>query len=234
MVSPLIVLFDIDGTLIDCGGAGRRALDRAFERHFGVTNACRAIRFGGMTDHAILREAFAPLGVEYTRSLADEVLETYLVELERELSAGGFRVLPHAHAIVRRTGALGHACGVGTGNVRGGAEAKLRRAELGDAFAFGGFGCDAEARADVLAAAVIRARAEPRYADAPVLVIGDTPKDVAAAHAIGARCVGVTTGSFDVDALLAAGADWVAPSLADPLVEGLLENQHLPSDGATR
>lgn len=230
MTTGAIVLFDIDGTLIDCGGAGRRALDRAFHQHFEVEDACQGIRFGGMTDHAILREAFATLGVEYTRDIAEALLATYVLELERELDAGSFRVLPHAREVAKRAIELGHASGIGTGNIRGGAEAKLRRAGLHAEFSFGGYGCDAEARAEVLAAGVRRARAAGGFADAPVLVIGDTPKDVHAAHAIGARCVGVATGSFDADALRTAGADWVVTSLGDALVAEVLE--HLPR-GAT-
>ncbi len=231
MQQPLIVLFDIDGTLLDCGGAGRRALDRTVDRQLGAKDAFREIRFGGMTDHAILREALTTLGIAYTRALADELLSIYVSELERELDAGTFRVLPQALEVVQRSVELGHASGVGTGNVRNGAEAKLRRAELGAAFTFGGYGCDAELRADVLKAGVRRARADGRFAEAAVLVIGDTPKDVAAAHAIGARCLAVTTGSFDGPSLRAAGADWVATSLADEVVSDVLEG--LPNEAMT-
>jgi phosphoglycolate phosphatase-like HAD superfamily hydrolase len=102
----------------------------------------------------------------------------------------------------------GAAVGLGTGNVREGARLKLGRVGLFEHFDFGGYGCDAEDRAEVIrigaergASALGRTLSECR-----VVVIGDTPKDVAAAQAIGAECVGVATGSYSVDALLACGA----------------------------
>lgn len=217
MRAACIILFDLDGTLIDCGGAGRRALDATFGRRLGARGAFERIRFGGMTDHAIVREALAAIGRPYERSLAEDLLEDYALELERELDERPLSVLPHAEAAVRRARASGHAVGVGTGNVRRGAMVKLSRAGLDGAFGFGGYGCDAEERAEVLRAGVLRAHAAGAATDAEVLVVGDTPKDVAAAHAIGARCLAVATGSFDGEALRAAGADLLAVDLADPV-----------------
>ena len=138
-----VVLFDIDGTLIDCGGAGRRAINRAFARAYGRPDACDNIRFGGMTDHAIVREAFTFIGVEYDSKSAAELLALYLEELQQDLAQSeSFRVLPGAPEAVHTARAAGHAVGLGTGNVRAGAEAKLARGALWQLFDFGGFGCD--------------------------------------------------------------------------------------------
>jgi phosphoglycolate phosphatase-like HAD superfamily hydrolase len=114
------------------------------------------------------------------------------------------------------------AIGLGTGNVRAGARAKLERLGLHHRFAFGGFGCDHEVRARLLGIGAERGAAHlGRPLDAcRVVVIGDTPRDVAAARAIAAEVVAVATSAFTVDALRAAGATAAFPDLA---AEGVLE-----------
>jgi phosphoglycolate phosphatase-like HAD superfamily hydrolase len=103
----------------------------------------------------------------------------------------------------------GVAVGLGTGNVREGARIKLSRVGIHDRFAFGGFGCDHENRVELIrhGARSGAARLGVPLEDCRVVVIGDTPKDVDAAKGIGARCIGVGTGNFTPEALLAAGAD---------------------------
>jgi phosphoglycolate phosphatase-like HAD superfamily hydrolase len=103
-------------------------------------------------------------------------------------------------------GSRGVALGLGTGNIEAGARIKLTPARLSERFAFGGFGCDAEDRAELLEAGARRGAAALGAARARcrVVIIGDTPLDVAAAHAIGAECLAVATGNFDVDALQGA------------------------------
>lgn len=217
-MNPSVVLFDIDGTLIDCGGAGRRAMALAFEQQFGRADACASIAFGGMTDRAIIRAALVGLGIaEIDPAAVDALIELYLSHLTQSMpTATSFRELAGARAVAeacRRE--LGLAVGLGTGNVRQGARLKLERFGLWSLFAFGGFGCDAEDRAELLAKGRERGAAwldlEP--ADVQVLVVGDTPKDVHAAHAIGAHCLGVATGRFSAEELHEAGADEVVASL---------------------
>ncbi len=235
-----VVLFDIDGTLVDCGGAGRRAMDAACEAVLGVKEACRTIAFGGMTDRAIARAAIvlsAPArvaeGEAAVERLIDDVLESYLEILRRDLPASpSFRVLPGAHEMAEVARKAGHAVGLGTGNLREGARLKLERARLWDLFDFGGFGCDAEARPALLDRG--RARGAERLGEPPetcvTLVVGDTPLDVRAAHAIGARCLAVASGRFDRASLEAAGADEVVDTLLDPSAARVIQN---PSrDGA--
>src|SRR5262249_15158691 len=116
----------------------------------------------------------------------------------------------------------GAAVGLGTGNLREGARLKLSRVGLLGRFAFGGFGSDHESRPELLRIGAERGAAalEAPVGECGVVVIGDTPKDVSAALAIGAECLAVATGSFDAAALAAAGATWTFRDLAE---EGALD-----------
>jgi phosphoglycolate phosphatase-like HAD superfamily hydrolase len=206
---PTVLLFDIDGTLIDSGGAGRRAMEGAFERYSGRRDACATIRFGGMTDRAILRAGLAGIGQPPTEALIDELLRIYLEVLVEEIEKTRSARI-HAGVEVAIARAVEHrfAVGLGTGNVREGARLKLSRVGLFERFAFGGFGCDSEDRAELLRAGAVRGAASLGASpeDCRVVVIGDTPKDVAAARAIGAEPFGVGTGSFSAASLIESGA----------------------------
>ena len=217
---PTVLLFDVDGTLVTTGGVGRRALEIAFERSFGRRDACRSFRLDGMTDRAIVRTGMRAIEVEPTEALIDQVLADYLRVLAEEVAAApeaSYRV----HAGMGETldaagGRREVAVGLGTGNIREGARIKLERVGIYHRFAFGGFGCDAEDRTALIrrgaerGAALVGAPTE----ECRVVVIGDTPKDVAAAHAIGAESIGVGTGSFSAEQLLAAGATRAFATLA--------------------
>lgn len=222
----MVVLFDIDGTLVDCGGAGRRSMELAFEQELGRRDACAGIAFGGMTDRAILRAGLLAIEVEPSDARIDAMIARYLRVLAEELPRWpSFRVLEGAAALVARCRERGLAVGLGTGNVRAGAEVKLGRAQLWDRFDFGGFGCDAEARDRLLEVGRARGARSRGWdpARCPTAIVGDTPKDVAAAHAIGARCLAVTTGRYDRAALEAAGADVVVDSLDAPAAAAALD-----------
>jgi phosphoglycolate phosphatase len=215
---PRVFLFDIDGTLVWTGGAGRRAMTLGFADVHGRTDVFDGLSFGGMTDRAIVRHGLAKLGADVDDARIDAVLEAYLARLERELVCAEYRVFPGVEMVLAELALLkGIAIGLGTGNVRRGAYAKLARGALGDAFSFGGFGCDAEDRADLLRAGAARGAAQLGRAveECTVVVIGDTPKDVAAALAIGARCIGVGTGAFTAESLVACGAHAAFRTLAD-------------------
>jgi phosphoglycolate phosphatase len=220
-VRPTVVLFDIDGTLLDCGGAGRRAVSRAFLRLHGRSDAVEGLAFGGKTDPWIFDQGARRIGVEPTAHNLDALLAAYLELLDEELgSPPGYRVHAGADAAIDRAETSGHAVGIGTGNVRSGATIKLRRAGLDARFPFGGFGCDAPDRPGLLRAGARRGaeRLGVAIERCRVVVIGDTPDDVSAARAIGAEVIGVTTGSFAAAAL--EGADVVVDRLDAP---GLLE-----------
>ena len=219
---PTVLLFDVDGTLVTTGGVGRRALEIAFERSFGRRDACRTFRLDGMTDRAIVRTGMRAIGIEPTEALIDQVLVDYLLVLGEEVAAAPaatYRV--HTGMAETLDAARGHrdvALGLGTGNIREGARIKLERVSIYDRFSFGGFGCDAEDRT-----ALIRRGAERGAAllgapveECRVVVIGDTPKDVTSATAIGAESIGVGTGSFTPEQLVAAGATRAFNNLAAP------------------
>lgn len=214
---PRVVLFDIDGTLITSGGAGARALNRAVELALGRDAVRADFSFAGMTDPAIFRRLLLSLGLEATEAQIERVLAVYPEILREEVAnASGYRVHP---GIVEALDALVNrddvALGLGTGNVERGARIKLGRVGLNPYFAFGGFGCDAEARDALIRAGAERgaARLGRPLAACRVLIVGDTPRDVAAAHAIGAPCLALATGGATAEALHDAGADYVYPDL---------------------
>lgn len=207
---PNVLLFDIDGTLVTTGGAGRRAMARGFASVHGPAPALE-FRFDGLTDRWIVRQGLSNLGLEPTREAIDRVLTAYLEALSDEVHRvpeERYRVYPGIREAIARAHAQGAAVGLGTGNVREGARLKLERVVLYEEFKFGGFGCDDEARDELLRTGAERGA---QFLGSPlekcrVVVIGDTPKDVAAARSIGAECIGVGTGSFSAAALLESGA----------------------------
>ncbi len=217
-MSPTILLFDIDGTLLTTGGAGARAIVRALEAS-AVPIATR-FSFAGMTDRAIVRRYLEAAGEAPSEARIDALLDGYLTHLVDEVNrapADGYRLhdgmLAALDAAERRPAT---AVGLGTGNIERGARIKLERAGVSQRFAFGGFGCDSEDRAELLLAGAERGAARlgtPR-ARCRVVVIGDTPRDIAAAKAIGADSLAVATGSYDLEALGRHRPTWAFASLA--------------------
>jgi phosphoglycolate phosphatase-like HAD superfamily hydrolase len=178
------------------------------------------MKFDGMTDRLIVREALALAGVAWDRALADAVLARYLEHLPGELDSPAFRVLPGAGATLSRLRARGRLLGLCTGNLALGARLKLRHGGLEACFDWSpeaphGFAEDGEVRADLVAAAVARVSAALGRAVAPaeVLIVGDTPRDVEAAREVGCAVLCVATGNFDAAALLACRPDAVAETL---------------------
>jgi phosphoglycolate phosphatase-like HAD superfamily hydrolase len=223
---PNVLLFDIDGTLVTTGGAGRRAIARAFEKLHGRLDACDSFSLSGMTDRAIVRKALTIIGAEASPQAIDALIECYLSLLHEEVARTADRdYFVHAgmrEAVAESRARKGFAVGLGTGNVRQGARVKLERVGIYDQFAFGGFGCDHEDRVELIRHG---ARCGAQLLGVPleecrVVVIGDTPKDVAAAKGIGAVCIGVGTGNFTAAALREAGADF---AFSDFTERGALE-----------
>jgi phosphoglycolate phosphatase len=226
-VVATILLFDIDGTLIDGQGSGRRAMEAAFRAICGEDGGLAGLSFAGMTDRAIVRAGLTAVGRAEREDELDAVLAEYLRRLPQELEHTPPRALRGVDEILAAASArTGVAIGLGTGNVRSGAQLKLDPLGLWPRFAFGGFGCDAEDRAEVLRAGIERGaaqlRARPEHCR--VVVIGDTPRDIEAARAVGARSLAVATSFFSVAELNAAGATWaVADLTAAEVPDRLLE-----------
>ncbi len=214
-----VILFDIDGTLIQSGGAGRLALARAFEKANNWKNALDGITLHGKTDPAIVewvylqRRHSPPTSAETAR-----IYGLYLGELADTLEeAEGFRVLPGVGRLLARLSVREDAMtGLATGNIERGAREKLRRARLNHRFAFGGFGSDAKERSDIIRAGVERARERMPGGVEPFLwVVGDTPADVQAGKAAGVRTVAVSTGGADAETLRETRPDVLLADLGD-------------------
>lgn len=204
----------------------------AFQKVHGNGDVFQGTSFAGLTDRAIARQGLRQVGASVeTEAEIDRVLDTYLSLLDGELArAEQYVVLPGVVGLLESlAGVPNVAIGLGTGNVRRGAYAKLSRGSLHETFAFGGFGCDAEDRTELLRAGARRGAERLGVAlDAcRVVVIGDTPKDVAAAHGIQAVCIGVGTGAYEASALVACGAHRAFDNLASEGVRASLFDRAL-------
>jgi phosphoglycolate phosphatase len=216
----MLYLFDIDGTLVDTGGAGMAALKEATLEVFG--NEGPALDLAGSTDLGLVANIHAHFEIEPTRGRIDAYFGVYLRRLEWNLSQGGFpgRVFDGVTALLQGLSARSDMnVGLLTGNIAGGAAAKMRHFGLADHFAFGAYGCDHADRNLLGPIALERAFAYSgrRFAAGETWIIGDTPKDIACAHAIGARCMAVATGQFSVSQLQAHRPDRVVESLCEAM-----------------
>jgi phosphoglycolate phosphatase len=219
-----ICLFDIDGTLLSSGGAGKAALESAFSAEFRVPLA-HYVPYVGRTDRAIIRDLLRLHGFDDSPHHTRRLLDCYLSRLPDSLHANDGRVLPGIHRLLDRLRtSAGFHLGLLTGNVRAGARAKLSHYGLFEHFAFGGFGDDHFDRDDVAREALATARQHvgDGVPAERIWVIGDTPLDVRCARAIGARAVAVTTGWHNRQELLACGPDLLLDDLSDAaiLLEG--------------
>ncbi len=222
-----LVLFDLDGTLLWTDGAGRRAIHRALVDVLGTAGPIDGFRFDGRTDGEIVQRLAEGAGLAWDDALVRRVLGRYVDCLVVELAKPTQRttVYPGVLALLDALEPR-HDCVIGllTGNVRDGARLKLASGGIAiERFAVGAFGSDSAHRPDLPAIARRRAKEalglELKGGD--LVIVGDTPADVTCGDAIGARSIGVATGSFSVEQLLRAGADAAFRNLAD--TEAVLE-----------
>ena len=214
----LLLLWDIDGTLIASGGAGMRALTVALRQVFGVDGSLADIDFAGRTDRWIMREVFRKFSIAITEENFARYFDGYVSALPAELVNPHARVLPGVPEVLRAAAEHGHiAQGLLTGNMRRGAQVKLAHHGLWDHFPFGAFADDSEHRNDLGPHAVQRARAHHGvdFASANVWIIGDTPHDIACGKVIGARTMAIATGGYSLDALRAHAPTVVLDDLGD-------------------
>jgi phosphoglycolate phosphatase-like HAD superfamily hydrolase len=220
-----VVLFDIDGTLIQSGGAGERAFARVCETEFGVLNGAARLHFAGRTDPSIVREFFQQHRIEPTSENFRRFFHHYLFHLDQLLGQLEGSVLPGVHELIRELNALPQPplAGLLTGNIRPGAQLKLSRYQLWTSFRMGAFGDDHEDRNHI--AAIARERAGRLLGETPageqILVIGDTPRDIECARAIGACSLAVATGRYTLDQLQGEAPTWAVTTLADITVKEL-------------
>jgi phosphoglycolate phosphatase len=235
-----LLLFDIDGTLIVTGGAGGRAMSRAFEATYGLIDALKQVDLAGRTDRIIISDALAGAGLSFEEHRLDEFRHVYCgflgEELPRDVAASalhdtqfrGLRGGPHRDATFK--GPLPGvralldllatredvSLGLLTGNFRRSAEIKLAHYDLWRYFSWGAFGEDAFDRNHLLPIALDRHRQrEAPIEAAHVIVIGDTPHDIHCARAGGARVVAVATGNYPAAALRAHAPDLLLDDLTD-------------------
>ena len=221
-----LILFDIDGTLLWTAGAGRRAIHQALLDEMGTAGPIDGYRFDGKTDPQIVRELMTLAGHPEASSddrvtaVCRRYVELLTTELEKPTQTT--RVYPGIKELLTALEpyeAEGRALvGLLTGNVERGAALKLRSAGLDFArFAVGAFGSDSHHRPDLPAVAARRAatRTGLPFTGRDIVIVGDTPDDVACCRPMGACSVGVATGFYDVAALRAAGATHVFPDLGD-------------------
>jgi phosphoglycolate phosphatase-like HAD superfamily hydrolase len=214
-----VCLFDIDGTLLRSGGAGKAAMEAALTTAFGVPNSANGVPFSGRTDRSIGRDLFHLHGVEATAQNWQHFLQAYLQHLPSCLDRYQGIVLPGIAKLLQSLAKRSDvAVGLLTGNVRDGARLKLAHFGLFEHFAFGGFGDDHWERDDVAREALAAARAAlgDSLHRERIWVIGDTPLDITCARAIGARVLAVATGWHSVDDLAPHRPDLLLADLTDP------------------
>jgi phosphoglycolate phosphatase-like HAD superfamily hydrolase len=216
-----LVLFDIDGTLVLTGRAGLRAMNRACHETVGHPNALDGVAVAGRTDWIILHDVMAKHGLFLDAVRLDELRRLYVSHLAEEIvfpGDGVKDVMPGIRALLDRLSARSDvALGLLTGNFEDGARIKLEYFGLWKYFPIGAFGGDSADRNELVPVALRRAR-DLGIADVPVsrvLIVGDTPHDVACAHAVGAVAVAVATGGYAADRLRETGADYVFNDLSD-------------------
>jgi phosphoglycolate phosphatase-like HAD superfamily hydrolase len=213
-----LVLFDIDGTLIASGGAGLHAFAAVARSTFGQPNGVAGIQFAGRTDLSIVREFFNRSRIETTPANFERFLDDYIFWLDHFLGQRPGRILPGVRELIAGFRRLPDppTLGLLTGNIRLGAEVKLRHYGLWEDFVLGAFGDENEDRNRL--AGIARKRGEEwlerPLADEEVLVIGDTHHDIHCAKAINARCLAVATGGIPHETLSTHGATWTVPTLA--------------------
>jgi phosphoglycolate phosphatase len=216
-----LILFDIDGTLIWPDGAGRAAISRALTEVFGTAGPVDSLAMGGKTDLQIITELLTAAGlnqsvIEAGLPACFQAVAHHIAHTTRERQ---MRICPGVPALLARLSAHPEAIlGLLTGNLATTAPIKLRAAGLNPAiFCVGAYGSDRLERSQLPAVAVARAQTLTGYTfqGKNVVVFGDTPADVTCGQHLGVAAIGVATGSYPLEVLSAAGADYAFPDLTD-------------------
>lgn len=221
-----LVLFDIDGTLIRTGGAGVKAFEQTFSEIFGLPDATKTLQFAGRTDVSLVRECFTQHGVDPSETNFRRFFEAYPPRLEKLLGTLPGAVLPGIHDFLESLATAPDKPIVGllTGNIRRGAELKLRHFSLWERFQTGAFADDHEDRSRIAAAAKKRGEnlLGRNLNGEEIVVIGDTPHDVSCARSIGAKVLAVATGIHTREQLAREKPDWAVDTIAQLKVSDVL------------
>jgi phosphoglycolate phosphatase-like HAD superfamily hydrolase len=211
-------LFDIDGTLLSSGGAGKHAMYAAIASEFGVDKLFDGVAFAGRTDRAIGRDLFLNHSLHDTAENWQRFVRAYLDHLPNSLNSKPGRVLPGVNALLAALHLRSDVViGLLTGNLRDGARVKLSHYAIEKYFQFGGFGDTHLDRCDVAtdAVAALSAHIQAKIAPNDVWVIGDTPLDIQCARSVGARVMAVCTGFHASSELAADNPDALLDDLSD-------------------
>jgi phosphoglycolate phosphatase-like HAD superfamily hydrolase len=214
------ILFDIDGTLVLTGGAGGRAMMRAFSEVFEIRGGFEGVPMNGRTDFWIVGQVAARHGIDCDPARMRRFHDVYLGHLLSEVSQPGPRkgIMPGVRPLLDTLAKRDDVCtALLTGNFEAGAKIKLEYFDLWRYFRCGAFGDNASERNGLLGVALNRLEASggPRVSPSDVVIVGDTPLDVGVAIAGGARSIAVATGSHTVSQLEESGADVVLEDLSD-------------------
>ena len=217
-----MVLFDIDGTLVDSGGKGREAFIRGLATVTGVRDELDYVSFAGNTDRNVLEQVMAVRGRRLEEQDIRRVFTCIAKELRELLGGNPAKEIAGAGVFLSRLEGEGVALGLVTGNIRECAYLKLGSAGLDKYFAFGGFGDEHADRAEIAGSALAAAReAGVEVEEGGICLVGDTPMDVAAGRAVGIPVIGVATGRYGEGDLRLAGATLTVANYCD--IEGLLK-----------
>jgi len=213
-----LVLFDIDGTLVDCGGQARLAFADALQHVMGTTGGLDHYDFSGKLDPRIVTDLLTGMGLTRDEAMRrlPEVRSAYLERLERELHVEKMRLLPGVGELLASLGARDDiALGLLTGNWEPGGRIKIGRYDLNRYFPFGSFGDDGMDRNELPPVALARAKEQygHEFAARETVIVGDSLLDIACAHAHGIRCLAVATGKTGVAQLAAAEPEWLVQDL---------------------
>jgi phosphoglycolate phosphatase-like HAD superfamily hydrolase len=215
-----LLIWDIDGTLMTCGGSGRKAMNDAFYEVFNIENGFEHIRMAGRLDRVILRESLS----EHHVSLSDESaffsLYGHYLRQNLEINANIFVYEGVKEILEILSDQSGILCAVGTGNCEIGAYEKLKRVGLHEHFAFGGYGDHHDARDELIQHVIDQAvvRFGYQHSRESTFVIGDTPFDVKCGKNVGATTLAVATGAYTESELREHHPDLILNSLSDASV----------------
>ena len=217
-----LVLFDIDGTLVDTGGKGREAFIRGLARVTGERDELAYVSFAGNTDRNVLDQVMAARNMALAEEAIRRIFAGIAEELRTLLGKQPAREIPGAGAFLSRLAEEEIALGLVTGNIRECAYLKLASAGLDRFFEFGGFGDEHAERAKIARSALAAANeAGVEAEEGGICLVGDTPFDVAAGKALGIPVIGVATGKYGEETLAGSGATITVADYSD--LDGLME-----------
>ena len=217
-IAKRLLLFDIDGTLINSGGAGMEALKCALKERFKIEDDLEDIEIAGMTDSGIVVSILNKHRIPDNAENITAFLDSYVHFLSRELTRRKGNLLPGVLELLKKLKTRKHVVlGLLTGNVSRGAQLKLGHYGVWHFFEFGAFADDHHDRNQL--GSFARARAKEKhgreFSAEEIDVIGDTPRDIACGKALGARTIAVATGSWSRERLAEHGPDILIDDFSD-------------------